>query len=114
MVTDQFNSRPGGGQAGAVKKDPAQTREIARGLALAANHLLATNRGSAISLIDEALALYPDSLVVAMNCHMSRRMFDALRLEVAADLVREHIQDYPELRIVLRALEKGALRAIAP
>lgn len=80
---------------------------------MAANHLLATNRVSAFSLIDEALALHPDSLVLATNCHISLRRFEALRLEAAADLAREHIQDYPELRVVLRALEKGPLRAIA-
>lgn len=113
MITDQFNSAPGGGRSCGVEKDPARTREIARGIAKAANHLAATNRGSAFSLIDEALALCPDSLVIATSCDMSLRWFDALRLEAAANLARAHIHEFPELRIVLGELERGPLRAIA-
>ena len=113
MITDQLKPAPSFTHKDNAMEDQARTSNIARGLAKAANHLAATNETSAFALIGEALALGPDSLVLATNCLLSLRCLDATRLEKAADLARAHIYDYPELTIVLRELEKGPLRSIA-
>ena len=112
MITDQLKPAPSFTHKDNAMEDQARTSNIARGLAKAANHLAATNETSAFALIGEALALGPDSLVLATNCLLSLRCLDATRLEKAADLARAHIYDYPELTIVLRELEKGPLRSI--
>lgn len=89
-----------------------RNRNTARGLAKAAMNLAAKDSASATALIDEALELYPDSLVLAANCRLSVQQFDATRLETATIMARARADDYPELQVLVRQLEAGPLRAI--
>ncbi|MBX7484153.1 glycosyltransferase family 4 protein [Qipengyuania qiaonensis] len=82
-------------------------------MAKAAVQLVAKGRASPTTLVEDAVALHQDSLVIGAYGQVSLRQFDAVRLKATAEMARARADEFPELRTLIREIEAGPLRAIA-